>query len=251
MRAVNLLPPDLQVGAGRGPGGSGRGTRLTAVHGVAAVGAVVILAMLGMWASARNDTSVAREAEAAATARAAAAQAQVNVLQPVVALDRRRETRETAVLNVATGRTDWAMVLESVAGALPTPVGITQLTAGANGAANAPAGLDGQGSVKIIGCSDTQPRVATALRALERLPQVADVALSETSRTTAARSIGGADCSGVALDATVGLAATVILDAATGGTDDADATTGGATTGAATTDQTTTASTTDPTGGSR
>ncbi|MCK9248648.1 MAG: hypothetical protein M0P31_06690 [Solirubrobacteraceae bacterium] len=245
MRAVNLLPPDLRQSGGRRGTGTGA-TRLNPVHGVAALGAVVLLAMLGMWASARHDTSVAREAEAAAVARAATAQAQVNQLQPVVALDRRRAERESAVNAAATGRTDWAMVLEAVAGALPGPVGITQLAATTGG--SRVAGLQGQGSVHIVGCSDTQPRVATALRALERLPQVDDVALSSTARN--GKGATSTACDGVSLDATVGLAATTILDAVQA-TADATGAAGAADAGAAGPTGTTTASTADPNGGSR
>ncbi|WP_320672656.1 hypothetical protein [Patulibacter defluvii] len=216
MRAVNLLPVEERAGAR-----SATTSRLTPWHGIAGVGAVVVVAQVGMWAMARHDTSSAREAEAAATARAASAQAQVNRLQPVVALDRRRQTREDAVVALAQGRTDWAMVLQSVAGALPSQVGITKLTAQAQGAtassggAAVPAGLGGQGSVAINGCADNQRRVATTLIALRRLPQVADIALNQTADSAKAGSGGstaGGGCRRVTMDAALGLAPTTTLD---------------------------------------
>lgn len=217
MRAVNLLPADERAGARAVTTG-----RLNPLHAIAGVGAVVIVVLLGMWAMARHDASTAREAEAAATARTATAQAQVNRLQPVVALDRRRESRETAVVALAQGRTDWAMVLQSVAGALPRQVGITQLSAQAVGATasgtggTVPAGLGGQGSVAINGCADTQRRVARTLVALRRLPQVADVALNQTSDGSKGASASSGSASGgcrkVTMDAALGLAPTTTLD---------------------------------------
>jgi Tfp pilus assembly protein PilN len=220
MRAVNLLPVDERAGARAVATG-----RLNPLHAIAGVGAVVIVVLLGMWAMARHDASTAREAEAAATARTATAQAQVSRLQPVVALDRRRESRETAVVALAQGRTDWAMVLQSVAGALPRQVGITQLSAQAVGATasgsggTVPAGLGGQGSVAINGCADTQRRVARTLVALRRLPQVADVALNQTSdgskgasASSASSGAASGGCRKVTMDAALGLAPTTTLD---------------------------------------
>ncbi len=219
MRAINLLPPEQRAGASRGAGD----LKLNPLHAIVGGGAVVVLVLLAVWAMARQDTQSAREAEASAVARTAQTQAEVNRLQPVVALDERRRSRESAVLALAAGRTDWATVLRSVAGALPGQVGITALNAAAGGAAAAggsvPAGLGGSGNVALTGCADTQPRVADTLRSLRALPQVADVALNQTAKTkraqgTASGSGGSADCDGVALDAAVGLSPTVILDAA-------------------------------------
>ncbi|MDX8153502.1 hypothetical protein SK069_18025 [Patulibacter brassicae] len=221
MRAINLLPPEQRAGAARGAGD----LKLNPLHAIVGGGAVIVLVLLAVWAMARQDTQTAREAEASAVARTAQTQAEVNRLQPVVALDERRRSRETAVLALAAGRTDWAAVLRSVAGALPGPVGITQLSAAAGGATatgggSVPAGLGGSGSVALTGCADTQPRVADTLRRLRALPQVADVALNQTAKTKRAQgaasgSGGSADCDGVALDAAVGLSPTVVLDAAT------------------------------------
>jgi hypothetical protein len=226
MRAMNLLPVEERGGAR--PVGGGSTSNLTAVHGIAGVGAVVVIGMVGLWAVTKHDTASAREAESAAIAQSAAAQAQVNRLQPVVAFDTRRQTREAAVLTLASGRTDWAMVLRATAGSLPSNVSITTLklaaadaTAAAGGATatGATAGLAGTGTVTLQVCADTQPRVATALRRFRALPQVEDVALSQSARSAAGgASTGGAGgagtCTRVAADAALGLSNATIIDGA-------------------------------------
>ncbi|MEV4418830.1 hypothetical protein AB0L40_02505 [Patulibacter sp. NPDC049589] len=244
MRAMNLLPVEERGGA-RSVGGP---SRLTAVHGIAGVGAVVTVALLGTWAVAKKDTADARTAEASAVARSASAQAQVNRLAPVVAFDSRRQAREAAVLQLAAGRTDWAGVLRATAGSLPANVTVSTLklqaadptSAATTATAAVPQGLAGTGSVTLSVCADTQPRVATTLRRFRALPQVEDVALSQSSRTGQGSS-GGADCTGVSADAALGLSAETIIDGAapaTAGTDTGAATTTttpGATTSSATT----------------
>lgn len=234
MRAINLLPVEERAGAR--PATTARA--LNAWHALVAVAALLVIALLGTWAAARHDTARARQATAAAVARSAATQAQVGRLAPVVALDALRERRETSVVALANGRTDWAGVLRAVAGALPRQVSLTTLglrargadaaVAGATaaGSGTAPAGLQGTGTVTVAACADTQPRVATTLRALRALPQVEDVALNQTSRadrgassTTASGSAtGGASCPGVSVDAAVGLSAASLLDAVRGST---------------------------------
>jgi hypothetical protein len=225
MRAMNLLPVEERGGTRS----AGAGSRLTAVHALAGAGAVVAVGMLGTYALAKKDTASAREAEAAAVARSASAQAQVNRLAPVVAFDARRQARETAVLALAAGRTDWAGVLSATAGSLPSNVTVTTLklqAADATGAATStaatPTGLAGTGgTVTLNVCADTQPRVATTLRRFRALPQVADVALSQTARTgsssggSSSSAGGGAGCSRVSADATLGLSDATVIDGAT------------------------------------
>lgn len=254
MRAMNLLPVEERGGV-RTPG-SGASSNLTVNHAIAGAGAVVVVGLVGLWAVTKHDTASARQAEAAAVAASASDQAQVNRLAPVVAFDARRQARETSVLQLASGRTDWAMVLRATAGSLPSNVTISTLklaAADATGAAAStgatPAGLAGSGSVTLSVCADTQPRVATTLRRFRALPQVEDVALSQTARTGSSGSGGsggaasGAGCSGVAADAALGLSDQTIIDgttaaaAAAAGTAAAPGTT---TTGTATTSATTT-----------
>lgn len=224
MRAMNLLPPEERGGARQ----AGAPSRLTAVHGIAGVGAVVTIGLLGSWAMTKQDTSTARDAEAAAITRSATAQAQVDRLAPVVAFDTRRQARETSVLQLAAGRTDWASVLRATAGSLPATVTLSTMklaAADATGATTtatgtAPAGEAGSGTVTLSICADTQPRVASTLRRLRALPQVADVALSQTSRSATTSgsgstgSAGGEGCTTVAADAALGLAATTLIDGA-------------------------------------
>lgn len=239
MRAMNLLPPEERGGA-RGTGAPRAAGNLNATHAIAGVGAVVVVGLVGFWAVTQHDTATAREAEATAVAQSAAQQQQVDRLAPVVAYDARRQAREGAVLQLATGRTDWAQVLRATAGALPANVSITTLklaaadatgTAASAGAAT-PTGLAGQGSVTLQVCADTQPRVSTTLRRFSALPQVEDVALSQTARTakSAGGSAGGtgAGCDRVAADAALGLSAQTIIDGAA--TAKAGTAAGGATT---------------------
>lgn len=223
MRAMNLLPPEERGGA-RAAGGVGRTSNLQAVHGIAGVGAVVTVGLVGFWAMTQHDTASARQAEAAAVARSAVAQQQVTLLAPVVAFDARRQARETAVLTLASGRTDWAQVLRATAGSLPSNVSVTtlKLAAGdATGAAAAApaAGTTGlaatNGTVTLQVCADTQPRVATTLRRFRALPQVDDVALSQTARTSGATgggATGGASCGRVNADAALSLSQQTIID---------------------------------------
>lgn len=254
MRAMNLLP--VEERGGQRAAGVGATSTLTVNHAIAGAGTVVVVGLVGLWAVTKHDTAAARDAEATAVAASAADQAQVNRLAPVVAFDARRQARETAVTQLASGRTDWAMVLRATAGALPSNVTITTLKLAAADAAGAtatttstaPAGLAGSGSVTLTVCADTQPRVATTLRRFRALPQVEDVALSQTSRAQSAAGSGGsagagAGCSRVSADAALGLSdATVIDGAATGESGTTAATTGTAPTPG--TDTSTTPSTT-------
>lgn len=220
MRAMNLLPVEERGG----PRPAGATSNLTAVHGIAGVGAVVTVGLIGFWAMTKADTASAREAEAAAIAQSAAAQAQVSRLAPVVAFDARRQARESSVLALASGRTDWAAVLRATAGSLPANVTVTTLklqaadatgAAASTGTTTAPAGLAGLGSVTLSVCADTQPRVATTLRRFRALPQVEDVALSQTSRSAQSAdgaSAGGEGCGRVSADAALGLSDQTIID---------------------------------------
>jgi hypothetical protein len=239
MRAMNLLP--VEERGGQRAAGVGPTSNLTVNHAIAGAGAVVVVGLVGLWAVTKHDTAAARDAEATAVAASAADQAQVNRLAPVVAFDSRRQARETAVTQLASGRTDWAMVLRATAGSLPSNVTITTLklaaadAAGATGTttSTAPAGLAGSGSVTLTVCADTQPRVATTLRRFRALPQVEDVALSQTSRAQTAGGSGaaGAGCSRVSADAALGLSDETIIDgASTAGSGATAATTGTATT---------------------
>lgn len=250
MRAMNLLPVE-ERGSARTPGASGRSSNLTAIHGIAGVGAVVTVGLVGFWAVTKHDTASAREAEAAAVAQSAAAQQQVTRLAPVVAFDTRRQTRETAVLTLASGRTDWAQVLRATAGSLPANVSVTTLKlagADATGAAAAASatGSSGlaatNGTVTLSVCADTQPRVATTLRRFRALPQVDDVALSQTARTakSAGGASGGGNCNRVSADAALGLSQQTVIDgvptpAATTATPGTTTTPGGAATTSSTT----------------
>lgn len=225
MRAMNLLPPE-ERGGSRGAGAPRAAGTLNATHAIAGVGAVVTVGLVGFWALTQHDTATAREAEAAAVAQSAAQQAQVDRLAPVVAYDARRQARESAVLQLASGRTDWAQVLRATAGALPSNVTITTLklaAADATGAtatagAATPTGLAGKGSVTLQVCADTQPRVSTTLRRFSALPQVEDVALSQTARTGKGAGGGaagaGAGCTQVAADAALGLSDQTVIDGA-------------------------------------
>jgi hypothetical protein len=245
MRAMNLLPVEERGGA-RPAGAPGR---LTAVHGIAGAGALVTVGLLASFAMAKQETSTARDATAAAITRSATAQAQVDRLAPVVAFDARRQARESAVLQLATGRTDWASVLQATAGSLPSSVKLSTIklaaadaagataTAGTTGAA--PAGLGGSGTVTLSICADSQPRVATTLRRLRALPQVEDVALGQTAVAATDGTSGTSTvCTEVAADAALGLSASTALDgapAAAATTPGAATTTPGAATPAPTT----------------
>lgn len=256
MRAMNLLPVEERGGARGVSGAPGRTSNLTAVHGIAGVGAVVTVGLVGFWAMTKHDTASAREAEATAVAQSAVAQQQVTRLAPVVAFDARRQARETSVLTLASGRTDWAQVLRATAGSLPSNVSVTTLKlagADATGAA-ATAGAAGttglaatNGTVTLQVCADTQPRVATTLRRFRALPQVDDVALSQTARSATSSggsggATGGANCDRVAADAALSLSGQTVIDGVPTPAPAAAAAPGAATTpdGATTTSSTTT-----------
>lgn len=258
MRAMNLLPPEERGGSRGVAGASARSSNLTAVHGIAGVGAVVTVGLVGFWAVTKHDTASAREAEATAVAQSAAAQQQVTRLAPVVAFDARRQARETSVLTLASGRTDWAQVLRATAGSLPSNVSVTTLKlagADATGAAATAAGAAGttglaatNGTVTLQVCADTQPRVATTLRRFRALPQVDDVALAQTARTAKSSggsgggTTGGANCDRVAADAALSLSQQTVIDGVPTPTATTPAAPGTATTpgGATTTSSTTT-----------
>jgi len=192
MRPVNLLPEGQRP---RSSGdSSGNGPKI-------AVGvlAVLLLMVVGYVFTVNQVSS--RETEIAET-RAAAdeAQARAAALAPYAQLAAIKQTRTASVAELAGGRFDWERLMREIAMVLPNGTWLHTVTAGigsdevsSTGAPPEPgAAADATPTVKLEGCSPSQPAVATMLVRLRKLNGVTDVQLSESRREAGDGGSGGA-----------------------------------------------------------
>src|SRR5688500_1406411 len=164
MRAVNLLPPDLQSGP-KGPapavptGVENSGAGAFVVLGVLAF-AVLALAAYVLAGNTVKD----RKAElAAATAKSAAVTAQVNQLKPYADFESVANARVQTVKDLANSRFDWEQALRDLSRAVPSDVTIASLK-GDLGTASPGGGSSLRGAITapaitVTGCTYTQTKV--------------------------------------------------------------------------------------------
>src|SRR5919112_555608 len=120
MRAVNLLPPDLQSGP-KGPAPAVP----TGVENSGA-GAFVVLA-LAAYVLAGNTVKDRKAELAAATAKSAAVTRQVNELKPYADFESVANARVQTVKDLANSRFDWEQALRDLSRAVPSDVTIASL----------------------------------------------------------------------------------------------------------------------------
>jgi Tfp pilus assembly protein PilN len=192
MRAVNLLPPDLQSGP-KGPapavptGVENSGAGAFVVLGVLAF-AVLALAAYVLAGNTVKD----RKAElAAATAKAAGVTRQVDALKPYADFESVANARVQTVKDLANSRFDWEQALRDLSRAVPADVTIAALkgdlgsteggasSGGIRGAITAPA-------ITLTGCTYTQTKVAALMARLRNIDGVTRVSLSKSDKEATA-----------------------------------------------------------------
>jgi Tfp pilus assembly protein PilN len=182
MKPVNLLPEGQRP---RGPGDStGNGPKI-------AIGVLaVLLLMVAGYVFTANQVS-SRETEIAETRAAAdAAQARATALAPYSQLAAIKQTRTASVTELAGGRFDWERLMREIAMVLPSGTWLRTVTAGSGPQDGSDSGgppepgseADTTPTVKLEGCSPSQPGVATLLVRLRKLNGVTDVELGESRR---------------------------------------------------------------------
>jgi Tfp pilus assembly protein PilN len=194
VRPINLLPARYQRAraSGERPG-----------IGYAAIGALaVLLLMIVLYVVTNNGINDAKEKTAKAQAEQAAAQAKIGQLQSYGDFAQLKQSRETAVKNVAAIRFDYERLMREVALVLPHNTYLTQFSANSAGTPDASTATSGSATatgptLSIAGCAPSHPGVATAIVRLRKLHNVTDVNLQ--SSTKGAGSTSGSATTGCAV----------------------------------------------------
>jgi Tfp pilus assembly protein PilN len=188
MRAVNLLPPDLQSGP-KGPapavptGVENSGAGAFVVLGVLAF-AVLALAAYVLAGNTVKD----RQAElAAATAKAAGVTQQVNALKPYADFESVANARVQTVKDLANSRFDWEQALRDLSRAVPGDVTIASLKGDLGSADGAASGGSIRGAITapaitLKGCTYTQTKVAELMARLRNIDGVTRVSLAKSDK---------------------------------------------------------------------
>lgn len=185
MRAINLIPADMQRGGGAGAAGRSGGAVYILLG--ALIGLVGMAALYGLTAHKVSQ----RESQTATVARLAdVTQARASALAPYVAVQAARTKRVGLVSSLIDQRFDWSVAMSQVAEALPrdttlTSLKGTDLPGGGTGTAAAGAGSGLRSAlpvpaVELSGCSPTQPRVAATIQALRNIPGANVVSLGSS-----------------------------------------------------------------------
>ena len=200
MRAVNLLPPDLQSGP-KGPapavptGVENSGAGAFVVLGVLAF-AVLALAAYVLAGNTVKD----RKAElAAATAKSAAVTAQVDQLKPYADFESVANARVQTVKDLANSRFDWEQALRDLSRAVPSDVTIASLkgdlgTAAAGGTSGSSIrGAITAPAITVTGCTYSQTKVAELMARLRNIDGVTRVSLTKSDKEATASDTAGTD----------------------------------------------------------
>jgi hypothetical protein len=209
MKAVNLLP-----GEARSRGGLS--FRPRPAHAVALV-LLALAVMALLYGQARNTASHAESEaitvrnETAAVERASAVDAAAAAKVPAF------EKYVTGVAKVATARYGWAPLFHALAVTIPAHVEYTGMTmdlgasTGAAAAAAAAAMAEPQPATMLLkGCAYHQDEVAKVMRTLRGVPDVSEVALSQSTEASGSASTSnsnGCPQHGPSFEMTVSVAA--------------------------------------------
>jgi len=183
MRAVNLLSYDAGV----------RTTRLPAIpkpsSGVA-IGMLAAVLLLALGLSYLSATKAAADRQREVTevkAEERALLARVEGAKTEQALAD-REQRDAALATALAGRVPWDQLLRDVARVLPAQTSVTSLNVQAPQVAGAASiAVTGAEGLMLTGLTFTQPTVALLLDRLELVPQLVDVQLQSSTKSTVAK----------------------------------------------------------------
>ena len=189
MRAVNLLTYDVGVPTRRLPAIP----KPPPAVGVGLVAGLLLLA-LGVAYLSASRTAADRERDLAAVkAEERAVVARMEGAKTEQALAD-REQRDAALAAALERRVAWDQLLRDIARVLPAQTSVTNLTLQATPAGAAAAVTAGAGSAPdgllLSGLTFTQSTVALVLDRLELVPQLTDVQLQSSTKTTVGRRAG-------------------------------------------------------------
>ena len=180
MRAVNLLTYDVGVRTRRMPAIPKPGPGV-----VIGIVSAVLLLLLGLTYLGASKTARDRQREVTevkAEERAVVARMEGAKTEQALA---DREQRDTALAAALGRRVPWDQVLLDVARVLPSQTAVTTLSVQAPASAAAPAAaVAGSEGLLLTGVTFTQPTVALVLDRLELVPQLIDVQLQSSTKTT-------------------------------------------------------------------
>jgi Tfp pilus assembly protein PilN len=195
MRPVNLLPAKNRP---HQPTGSRAGSSYI-VLGVLALFLVGVFA----YVMQTNKITAAKADIQTAQQRTAEAKARTTQLGPFGNFAQVKEQRVASVKQLADGRFDWERTVRELAHVLPSGVWLQDFDAsvGAGASTASPSAAPSTGDtstwsgpqVKLHGCAEKQPQVATALVRLRELAGVHDVVLTDSTRGDAAAGAATSD----------------------------------------------------------
>ena len=176
MRPVNLLPPKHRP---RKPTGSKSGS----AYVVLGILAVALLALVS-YVMESNKITTAKSDIAVAEQKTAEARARSQQLGPFANFAQIKQQRVASVKGIAEGRFDWERTVRELAHVLPEGVWLRDFDAALAGAASAasPETAWSGPSIKLHGCAQKQPQVATLMVRLREMQGVHDVKLTESAR---------------------------------------------------------------------
>jgi Tfp pilus assembly protein PilN len=179
VRPVNLLPPKHRP---HQPTAGKSGNSAYLVLGVLAL----CLVALVTYVMESNKITTAKSDIAVAEQKTAEARARAQQLGPFANFAAIKQQRVTSVKQLADGRFDWERTVRELAHVLPDGVWLQDFEAAVSGAA---AGGSSTGesawagpSIKLHGCAQDQPQVATLLVRLKEMQGVHDVKLTDSTR---------------------------------------------------------------------
>jgi len=194
MRAVNLLPSDLQGAAVKASPRAGQ-------EKADGIGAYVVLGALALCVAAlaafilTNNTVKQRQADLqTATQRADEAASEAAALKPYADFQALAAARVATVRGLAAARFDWEQALRDLSRAMPGDVKLVSLNGdmglpGATGTGGDPLrGAIQAPAITLAGCAPSQQGVAQMMSRLKAVDGVTRVALSKSEKPGAASS---------------------------------------------------------------
>lgn len=235
MRAVNLVPPDLQKGAGGVAGRSGGAAYVL----LGFLAALVLLS--GFYAVERKDRNDKQAELARVETQAITTEQRAGELASFTQFSALRASRTQTIFALASGRFDWSHALDELARVIPSDVSLTALNAsvapgvGGTGGAGGASGLRATlplPAIEMTGCTTSQAAVAQMLKRMRLIDGVSRVALQSSTKpdVAAGTSPNGTGCE-ASTDEDPAFSLVVFFDPAVGavptGNLTADTTTGG------------------------
>lgn len=179
MRPVNLLPPKHRPHQPSG-GKAGSSYMVLGVLALALVALVTYVMESNKITTAKSDIALAQQKTAEARARS-------QQLGPFANFAAIKQQRVASVKQLADGRFDWERTVRELAHVLPDGVWLQDFEASVSGQAAGGASTGGDTawsgpSIKLHGCAQDQPQVATLMVRLKEMQGVHDVKLTDSTR---------------------------------------------------------------------